>query len=560
MLKTQSTMSTIIEDEALRPDVGLSCEPELGSPDPHGENVHHGAGPMTAKTDVKSGPRNNQSVPRRRPTSRWLLTLFVVTGLGAVAAALDISALVLGKSDAVTVKTVAVERGPMRVTLTESGHLDSANNLSVINHCEWSTTLLSIVPEGTHVEEGQIICELDSSRLRERADKELIDLTESEAALHQARQAVKMQQAENDRRIAAGEMRVDMAELDLREFKEGSFIQQQDEIEGECALAAEELTQAREKYEYAKRVSAKGYQTQSELESARLKVSRAEISLQKAQNKKKLLEDFTYGRTMAELEANLRNSRLELARTKLKAGLAMSQMRISEISRERRAQRDREYLDRLLRNIEACTIRAPQTGQIVYRIDSLRRSQPETIEEGIGVRYRQELMRVPDFSRMQVEIDIHESQISAVEEGLPVLVHVESLGRTLRGVVDSVASIPSRRFRSNQIVREFETVIEITDDVTKEQGLMPGMSADVEILVSQRDSVLQLPVDSVIAIGSQQYAFVITENGPQARPVEIGETNDVSIEIVSGLSEGDHVVERPRIELADELIRLESQS
>ncbi len=504
-------------------------------------------------------PDDTPQSPVRRTRWRFAAPLATIAGIASagIAAAALLSHFMPTKS--VSIATVEVSRGPLRVFVTESGQLDSANNVSVISQCEWDANLLSIVPEGTQVEEGQIICELDSSGFRDYANEKLVELTESESAVRQAEEAVKIQQAENDRLTAAAQLLVEMAALDLREFEEGSFVQQQDSLEGECRLAEEALNQARERYIYAKRMSGKGYQTQSDLEQARLSVSRAEIELRKARDNKKLLEQFTAVRTLAELKANLVNSKLELARVKLQARLAMSQVEIALSSQKQLAQHDRDRYERAMRNIAACTIRAPQSGKIVYRIYSLRSSQPRSIEEGIEVDFREELMRVPDYSRMQVEIDIHETQIMSIEEGLPVTIYVEALGRNFRGVVDSISSIPSRRYHSNYVSREFETIVEITDDVSQETGIMPGMTADVRVLVSNRDSVLQAPSNSIITIGEKAYAFVMTQNGPQPKSVVIGETDDASIEIIEGLSEGDVIAERPRIELADEIIRLESR-
>jgi hypothetical protein len=82
------------------------------------------------------------------------------------------------------------------------------------------------------------------------------------------------------------------------------------------------------------------------------------------------------------------------------------------------------------------------------------------------------------------------------------------------------------------------------------QGLKPGMSAEVTILVENvLEHVLTVPVQAVVgtpAMGKHRKCFIMTAEGPAEREIEIGLSNDTMAEIRSGLKEGDQVVLNPR--------------
>ncbi len=54
------------------------------------------------------------------------------------------------------------------VIVTERGSLESSKNEDVYCKVEGQTTIITIVPEGTRVTKGQLVCELDSSALKDQ--------------------------------------------------------------------------------------------------------------------------------------------------------------------------------------------------------------------------------------------------------------------------------------------------------------------------------------------------------------------------------------------------------
>lgn len=428
---------------------------------------------------------------------------------------------------------------------------------------EGTTTIISIVPEGTIVEKGDVVIELDSSTLREKAKQQEITVTQAEAGLAQAIESLEIQKKQNESDIAAAKLKWSLAKLDLIKFEEGEYPQQEKQLSGNVALAEEDLLRAQENLEFTNEQVKKGYRTQNDREAARIAVKQAELKLQGAREELKVLQQFTYRRTIEELKANSEELERELARTELKARAAQTQFEKDVEARRLTYEVEKERYDQNLTQIEACTMRATQNGEVVYaNIASGGRSsrEPISIEEGATVRERQAIINLPDVTQMKVDCRIHESLIGSVRKGLPARVRIDAYpGQYFNGVVATVSSVPMSGSWPNTDLREYSTEIHLTDEIEKIRKLRPGLTAQVEILVSNRSNILQAPVQSIVTIGGRQVAYVVNARGfPELRDLLLGESNQSHVEIKDGIEAGEMVVMNPRSRFAKELADLEA--
>lgn len=393
---------------------------------------------------------------------------------------------------------------------------------------------------------GDVVCELDSSSLVEKEKQQQIAVTQAAADLEKGRKNVEIQINQNQSDLAAAKLNLDLARLDLKKFVEGERNQQLNELRGDVLIAQEELTQAEEVYRFYQRIAKKGYKSQVELETARVAVVKAKNKLAVAQEKLKVLQDYTFERTYKELQEKADEAERELKRVRLQGLAALAQYKAELQARQLTYSVELEKLRRLQRQIKACKLVAPQNGKVVYANQRSRRSEPVVIEEGVQVRERQKIINLPDFSQMKVEVKIVESKISNVREGLRAEIRVDALPeRIFTGIVEVVPDVPVKGEYPNYDLMLFETVVRITD--TNLTGLKPGMNANVEIIADERDDVLQAPVQSIVSIGDSYVAFVYTENGPELRKdIRIGASNDKTVEIVGGLKEGERVIMNPK--------------
>ena len=110
------------------------------------------------------------------------------------------------------------------------------------------------------------------------------------------------------------------------------------------------------------------------------------------------------------------------------------------------------------------------------------------------------ILTIADLSKMVVKTRINEVDIAKIALGQTVEIRVDAYrDKVFEGRVSEVAPsayAPDQRGgQQGDGTITFEVMIEVVGSPSE---LLPGMSADVDIIVMQDDNVLQLPIDSVI--------------------------------------------------------------
>ena len=163
--------------------------------------------------------------------------------------------------------------------ITERGEVESASNVEI--RCEvrakgtGGTTILEIVPEGTYVEQGDVLVRLDSSSLESDRTKQKIVVNSSEAAVIKSRNTH------------------ETALIAKQEYVEGQYQQEVQNILNQKFIAEEDLRRAEEYVTYSKRLAVKGYVTALQLEADQFAVDKAKNQLEIAETKLRVLQEFT---------------------------------------------------------------------------------------------------------------------------------------------------------------------------------------------------------------------------------------------------------------------------
>lgn len=430
---------------------------------------------------------------------RVITTLGVIAILGAVAAVVFIPD---DSDDDGPVLTHKISRGRMVVSVTEQGTLESSNNTEIKCKVRGFSMVTYVVPTGTVVEKDQELVRLDTKVIEEQHS-----LTKTNTFIAEAT-------------LAESEANVEKAKIAIEAYEKGRFRSQLQSLEKELAAHKRNLRTARKMYERSESLFRQGYVTKLEVEGNAFTVTQAELELKVKETEIKVLKDFTRKMQMETFNGNLTASESKLASDQ--AGLAM------EVKRR----------DRAAQELDDCVIRAEKSGLVIYPSAASWKRTPD-ITEGATVRKDQVLLLMPDLTQMQVKLGIHESVIDRVRTGLTAIVTLPD--RTLEASVSKVASVtkPAGWWTGNVV--KYDTVIELPQD----EGLKPGMSAEVEVVLAVHEDVLMIPVAAVVETEKGEFCWVQTSGGPEKRLLELGDSNDVFIEVVAGLNEGDEVVLNP---------------
>jgi len=462
--------------------------------------------------------------------------------LGLVAAALLALTLRPVKPHTPATAYHTVERRDFLVSVIEGGALAATQELQVICEMEGTPRILRIVAEGTSVKKGDLLVELDSSGIKEKLDALEVTVENARFALTKAKEDLDIQKLLNEANNKDAELTVEFALSDLEKYKLGDWPQAKRALEADITITKEEVQRAKDKLDWTTKLHGKGYATRSELEGDQLALKRQEIALEKSSEALRLSEKYDYPKKVRLLDSAHHQAMLALLRIKQRSKSLLSAAEADLKARENTLELQNTNLAETRQQLQLAKIFAPQDGLVVFAPVSSSLGQP--IEEGAVVRQKQPIIKLPDVSKMMVEIKIHESHIRQVKPGLPAFVTIDSMpDKQFNGVVKKVAPLPdsnSRFYSPNLKVYAAEVLIDETLADFK-----PGVSARAEIVVTNLQKVLVVPIQCVTSHKGRQVCYIERGGEPAPVPVEVGFHNDKLIEIRKGLKEGDRVMLSP---------------
>lgn len=438
-----------------------------------------------------------------------------------------------------------VRRGDFTVSIVEGGTLAAISEVSVRNEVEGTARVIFIVPEGSYVKKGDLLIELDSAQALDQVNQQQINLEKSQFALIQAEAQLDIQRSTTNSDVRAARLKRDFAILDLQKFEEGQRIVDLIEASNKLVQAEAQLSVNLDTYINTTNLAAKGYETQQKADGDRLSVLGNRNSLIVASNQMWMLKEFDHKKQLAQFTSAVEEAEKELERV-----IAQSERRIAQyvadlLTQSNTLTLNQKKLDRDRKNLDATKIYAPQDGLVVYNVSENRFSSESLIEEGATVRNRQELIKLPDVSRMKVTVKVHESYVNMISQGLPAYVILDSMpDQRFGGIVAKVALLPDSQARwGNPNLKVYNTEIHITDDLP---DVKPGVSAKAEIIITNITDTLSVPIQSVTTSRGRQVVYLAHRGrDPEPRPVEVGMYNTKYIQITSGLKEGDRVLLAP---------------
>jgi RND family efflux transporter MFP subunit len=155
------------------------------------------------------------------------------------------------------------------------------------------------------------------------------------------------------------------------------------------------------------------------------------------------------------------------------------------------------------------------------------------IQAGTSSQQAMPLVRVSDNNLLRLDFPVSVDYVRGIRLGAPAAVKVDSLGnKTFEGKIARFSD------RIDDSTRTMVVEMEVPNPTLE---LVPGMYANVELKVDQRDRVLAIPVEAV-APGGKSVLVVSSANQVEQRPVTFGIETASQYEVVSGLKEGDLVM------------------
>ena len=220
-------------------------------------------------------------------------------------------------------------------------------------------------------------------------------------------------------------------------------------------------------------------------------------------------------------------------------------------------------LDKARADLEHCTITSPIDGVVISRSVDVGQTVAASLQAPVIFAIAN------DLTKMQIDANVAEADVGVVKIGQNVDFTVDAFPmETFHGQVVQVRNAPI----TVQNVVTYDTVIGVSNPELK---LKPGMTANVSIIVAQKDDVLQIknaalryrppgamPVETRKTFsragrpnvgrgggngaqqGAQRTVYLLPSGAgrPEPRQIETGISDGIVTEVVEGLKEGDRVV------------------
>jgi len=455
-----------------------------------------------------------------------------------------------GENTGATVATFVAKRGPLTISVLEAGALKAKDPEIIRNNLEGRATIISIIPEGSRVNEGDLLVELDVSTLVDTRVDQVIRVKNAEAAWINARESLDITRSQGLSDVNLAELKHQFAILDLRKYEGegGQLATDLTEAEGKIKLNEEEVKKNEDYYTWSKRLADEKYLSVTQLQTDQLALEKSKLNLTVAKNSFNLLKEYNSKRQLAQLISDVNQAAMALDRTKAKARANIAQADAELAAREQEYQRQQDKLAKIDDQITKGKIFAPTDGMVVYATSQRGggfRDDRRPLADGVEVWERQELIYLPRSTSTVAEVDVHEASLQKVRAGLPAIVTVDALpGKKLMGTVSRIAPLPDpQSMWMNPDLKVYKTEIALDSN---DPALRSGMNCKAEIIVEHNTDTVYVPVQSVIRVGGQPTVYVLQDNGNiEERKVEIGLDDNSMVRIVSGLQEGEQVLLTP---------------
>jgi HlyD family secretion protein len=465
------------------------------------------------RIDLSNSPiRNGEGMKRRRT---WIIVIvaFVLAGAGGYVAYTRTFAPP-EEAPEPTLQTATVQRGDIVISADGSGELVTATE-SELAFRTTGTLEEILVEDGDQVKEGDVLARLDTSELEQAVDEADVELETAREELADVQAGPSQDELDDAQAVLRD------AQLDLQvayDAYQTALDSSSDGIDGEKAQYDWYVGN----YQTKKAEFESGRISQTEHDQAMNSMIAAEGRWQAAINRSLIDQAQTLEQVNQAQEAvNQASEDLEiLASGPLTDTLTRVVLAVDEALLAR---------ERAVAALDQAQLFAPFDG----RVTAVEGTAGEQLGNNATV------LTLANEQEPLVRFWVEEADLTSVAVGYPVDIVFEAWPDiTVTGEIVRVepALVTVDGFPAVQAWARLGRGSE-------EISLLAGMTAEIEVVAAETRNALLVPVGALRELSPGQYAvFVVAADGAlEMRPVQVGLTDPVSAEILSGLQLGEVV-------------------
>jgi HlyD family secretion protein len=153
---------------------------------------------------------------------------------------------------------------------------------------------------------------------------------------------------------------------------------------------------------------------------------------------------------------------------------------------------------------------------------------------------------------LEIVADVLSTDAVRLEVGAPVIVERWGGDDTLDALVSEVEPSAETKVSALGIEEQrVDVIFDLISPVDQRAPLGHGFAVYLRIVQWQKDGVLQVPLSALFRQSGEWFVFIADDDVARLRRVQVGHRNDVSAEIIDGLSEGESVLVHPGDRIED---------
>jgi len=165
------------------------------------------------------------------------------------------------------------------------------------------------------------------------------------------------------------------------------------------------------------------------------------------------------------------------------------------------------------------------------------------------------LMTIADLSKMEVEIEVDETDVINVQKDQKAVVRVDAFpDQPIDGKVTEIGSSAIQNLTASQESKDFKVIVTLQNPPP---NLKPGLSASADIIIAEKKNVLAVPISSLVLREKEdekssherdlqeEGVFLIENNRVNFTAVKKGIMGELMIEVQSGIQEGQSIAVGP---------------
>ena len=465
-------------------------------------------------------------------------------------------------------QTVPAERGDLTATVGATGVVRANQTALLLWQTSGSVGSVN-VRVGERIIKDQVLAVLQQTSLPQSiilaqadlvsAERALDDLLNSQLQQAQALQAVEdarqaledgrnpeLAQARAQQAVADAQKAVENAERALRWAQTPAGQSYIDEARAQAVLLRDALEQARknfEPYENKPEDNLLRARFQTELSAAQQRYDAAERNLNGLLGTSNPTDEAIAMADLLTAQAQLAEAQKEWERVKdgtSPADITLLEAQLEDAEREWERLKDGPDPDDVASAqarvaaaqaaINQSKISAPFTG-VITQVDSKTGDQttPSTLA-----------FRLDDLSRLMVDVQVSEVDINRIQVNQDVSLIFDAIpNQEYHGLVSEVAQVGT----TTQGVVDFTVTVQLID---ADPAVKPGMTAAVNIVVSQLTDVLLVPNRAVRVFEGKRVVYVLREGSPEPVEVQLGASSETSSQVMNNnLETGEAILLNP---------------